>query len=50
MRYITLIEKSFQGAYKITGVNGVKQYFYYSKKDAIKLYNKECKKLLKKGV
>lgn len=50
MKYITMIEKTFQGAYRIYGVNGVKQYFFYSKKDAIKLYNTECKKLLKKGV
>lgn len=48
MKYITAIRKTFQGAYAINGVIGERQYFGYSKRAAIVLYNKECKKEKKK--
>ncbi len=48
MKYITSIRKTFQGAYVINGVIGERQYIGYSKRVAIILYNKECKKEKKK--
>ncbi len=44
MRYITAIRITFQGAYAITGVIGERQYFGYTKRKAITLYNQETKK------
>ncbi len=43
MKYITYIRKTFQGAYAINGVIGERQYFGYSKRVAIYLYNQESK-------
>lgn len=48
MKYIYSIRKTFQGAYAINGVIGERQYFGYSKRVAIILYNKQCKKEKKK--
>lgn len=44
MRYIYSIRVTFQGAYAIYGVIGERQYFFYPKRTAIKLYNQEAKK------
>ena len=46
MKYISMMYKTFQGAWVIWGVAGIKQYLFYSKKDAIRLYNQEAKKIL----
>ncbi len=43
MRYIASFRKTFQGAYAIDGVIGERQYFGYSKRVAIYLYNQESK-------
>ncbi len=43
MKYITYVRKSFQGAWIISGTIGTKQYMFYSKRNAIKLYNYEAK-------
>ncbi len=44
MRYIYSIRITFQGAYAIYGVVRERQYFGYTKRTAIKLYNQEAKK------
>lgn len=44
MRYIYSIRITLQGAYAIRGVIGEKQYFGYTKRKAITLYNQEAKK------
>ncbi len=44
MKYIYYIRKTFQGAYAINGIIGERQYFGYSKRVAIILYNQQCKK------
>ena len=44
MKYITSIRITFKGAYDIYGVIGERQYFGYTKRTAIKLYNQEAKK------
>lgn len=46
MRYITSIRITFQGAYAINGVIGEKQYFYFTKREAIRKYNQEAKQKL----
>lgn len=48
MKYIALIEKNYMNNIIIFGTIGKRVYCQYSKKEAIKLYNKECKKELKK--
>jgi hypothetical protein len=40
---IHLIERNYQNALIIYGAIGKKVYCLYSKKDAIKKYNKQCK-------
>ena len=41
MKDIYFIRKTFQGAWQIWGNIGVRQYFYYTKKQAIEDYKKE---------
>ena len=48
MRYISMIYKSFQGALVIWGVAGIRQYLFYTKKEAIKQYNAEAKQFITK--
>ena len=48
MKYISMIYKSFQGAWVIWGVAGIRQYLFYTKKEAIKRYNAEAKQFIKK--
>ena len=40
---IHLMEKNIHGAWVIYGEIGVRQYYYYTKKEARSLYIKECK-------
>ena len=47
MKYITLIDADIHNAIVIYGKIGKKAYYYYTKNQAIRLYNKECKKELK---
>lgn len=42
-KFICLIEKNVHGAWVIYGVIGVKQYYYYTKKNAISRYIDQCK-------
>ena len=44
MKYITMIYKSFQGAWVIWGVIGMRQYYYYTKAQAKRMYRDECNK------
>lgn len=44
MRYIHLIDNTIHNAIIIYGRIGKRVYYYYTKKQAIRLYNKECKK------
>ena len=43
MQIINFIEKNIHGAWVVHGVNGYKQYYYYTKAEAIKLYKNEAK-------
>ena len=43
---IWLVEKNIRGAWVIYGVIGIKQYYYYTKKEAIARYNQEIKESL----
>lgn len=43
---IWLVEKNIRGAWVIYGVIGIKQYYYYTKKDAICKYKQEIKESL----
>lgn len=43
--YIYSIEKNYHGAYVIFGKLGFRQYYEYTKREAIALYNKECRKV-----
>lgn len=47
MKNISMIYKSFQGAWVIWGIAGIKQYLFYTKKEAIKRYNEEVKNIRK---
>lgn len=44
MKHIYLMEKNIRGAWVIYGTLGVRQYYYYTKAQARKLYLDECKK------
>lgn len=45
MKIIYFMEKNVHGAWVIYGINGVKQYYGYSKADAKQRYTEEAKKL-----
>ena len=45
MRFFVL-KKNIRGAWVIYGQLGVKQYYYYTKNEALELYKSECKKKL----
>lgn len=41
--YVTFIELNIRGAWVVHGSIGIRQYYGYSKEDAIKKYIDECK-------
>lgn len=43
---IFLVEQNVHGAWVIYGRLGVKQYYYYTKEQAVEMYKAECKKTL----
>ena len=43
---IFLVEQNVRGAWVIYGRLGVRQYYYYTKAEAIRLYKEECSKIL----
>lgn len=43
---IHLVEKNIHGAWVIYGVVGVRQYYFYTKKQAIALYRAECRRTI----
>lgn len=45
MRYIRSIGRNVHGAYVIDGDIGSRQYYFYTKREAIRLYNQACKAL-----
>ena len=40
---IDFVEKNIHGAWVIWGVLGIRQYYYYTKKEAIRKYKEEAK-------
>lgn len=42
MGNIYMVEKNIRGAWVIYGALGMRQYYYYTKKDAIRKYKEEC--------
>jgi len=42
---IYFVERNIRGAWIIYGLAGVRQYYYYTKRQAIDLYKKECEKI-----
>lgn len=41
---IYFIERNIRGAWVIYGIAGIKQYYYYTKRQATNLYKQECEK------
>lgn len=41
---IDFVEKNIHGAWVVWGDIGIRQYYYYTKKEAMRLYREECKK------
>jgi len=39
---IDLVERNVHGAWVIWGEIGIRQYYYYTKKEAMRLYREEC--------
>ena len=42
---IFFMEKNLHGAWVVYGIAGIRQYYYYTKAQAKKLYLNECKKI-----
>lgn len=42
MKCIDFVEKNIHGAWVVWGIIGIRQYYYYTKKEAMELYKKEC--------
>lgn len=40
---IYFVEKNIRGAWVVYGVDGIKQYYGYTKKQAVEMYKKDCK-------
>ena len=51
---ISMVERNIRGAWVVYGLLGVKQYYYYTKAEAMRLYRKEYEEKIftnrKKGV
>lgn len=45
MALIDFMEKNIRGAWVICGAIGMRQYYYYTKAEAKKLYLEECRKI-----
>lgn len=43
---IFFVERNIRGAWVIYGRLGVRQYYYYTKQEAIEMYKAECRKVL----
>lgn len=43
MKSITLIERNRYGAWVIYGEIGMRQYYFYTKREAMQRYRNECK-------
>lgn len=41
---IDFVEKNIHGAWVVWGDIGIRQYYYYTKKEAMRMYREECKK------
>lgn len=46
MKIIFFSEKNIHGAWVVYGINGVKQYYGYTKKEAEKKYREEAEKVI----
>ena len=46
MKVIYSSERNIRGAWVVYGINGVKQYYGYTKKEAEKRYREEAKKVI----
>lgn len=42
-KYIKFVERNIHGAWVVYGALGFKQYYYYTKKEAVSRYIKEAK-------
>lgn len=49
-KHIWLIEKNVHGAWVIYGSIGIKQYYYYTKRQAIAQYSRQCEKNIIKEI
>ena len=39
---VWFVEKNIHGAWVVYGIDGIKQYYYYTKAEAIRKYKNEC--------
>lgn len=46
MKHIFFAEKNLRGAWVIYGDLGVRQYYYMTKREAVRRYNEECTRVL----
>lgn len=46
MKYIYLVERNIRGAVVVYGEIGIRQYYYYSKAEAVRKYKEECKRIV----
>lgn len=46
MKVIYFSERNYRGAWVVYGINGVKQYYGYTKKEAERRYREEAKKVI----
>lgn len=42
MKYILFVDQNLRGAWVIYGDLGIRQYYYMTKREAMRLYNEEC--------
>ena len=43
---ILMVDRNIHGEIVVYGEIGIKQYYYYSKAEAIRLYKEECKRTI----
>lgn len=44
LKFISCIDQTIHGAWEIYGAIGFRQYYGYTRRDAMRLYNQECRK------
>lgn len=47
---VWFVERNIRGAWVVYGIDGIKQYYGYSKAEAVRRYKADCRVVINQGV